>query len=211
MHPYLNTWINSVSPHSLDELRALVTRLLPTLSWRHHAIGALQGYVIEDRDPEVRVHIWHQDLVRVDLELDGGRPHDHRFDLRSTVLAGSIGHEELHVAEAFDGEFAEYTVQHARKGEAPLQPTGRKLNASRISGVIRAGNAYTFPARIYHRSFVPEPAVTLVSKYGQTSSPARVLFPDGRNPVFGVHPFDPLEAQKYVTIAQCLLQGIPTR
>ena len=44
-------------------LRALVERLLPSLEWRHHGIGVLQGYVREDADPEIRVHIWSRDLA----------------------------------------------------------------------------------------------------------------------------------------------------
>jgi hypothetical protein len=204
---YGSTHVERLEAGTLAELRALVARTLPTLTWRHHAIGALQGYVAEDCEPEVRVHIWHPDLVRVDPDRDAGRPHDHRFDLKSTVLVGSIGHEELHVEEDPAGDLLEYTVQHARKGPAPLAATGRRLRARRVSGTIEAGYAYWFDARQYHRSFVPGPAVTLVTKFDQKSDPARVLFPVGVEPVFGVHPFDPREAERYVAEAIASLKG----
>lgn len=204
---YQSTEVERLDSGTIAELRALVARSLPTLSWRHHAIGALQGYVAEDCEPEVRVHIWHPDLVRVDPDRDAGRPHDHRFDLKSTVLVGSIGHEELHVEDDANGDLLEYTVQHARKGPAPLAATGRRLRARRVTGTIEAGHAYWFDARQYHRSFVPGPAVTLVTKFDQKSDPARVLFPVGVDPVFGVHPFDPRMAELYVGAAALLLKG----
>ncbi len=203
---YKFTRITMPYDECLAETRALVAYALPTLKWRHHAIGALQGYIAEDREPEVRVHIWHPDLVRVSNELDAGRPHDHRFDMRSTVLAGSIGHEELNVSHHPHGNLVEYVVQHARKGPAPLSPTGLVYRARRITRTIQAGYCYEFPARKFHRSFVPEPAVTLVTKLAQTSEPARVLFPKGADPVFGVHPFDPKEAERYVAIALEMLK-----
>lgn len=204
---YRYTLMSQLDEQALSELRALVSRSLPTLTWRHRAIGALQGYVAEDREPEVRVHIWHPQLVLVDTDRDGGRPHDHRFTLRSTVLAGAIGHEELIVEEHERGAFDEYEVQHARLGAAPLKPTGRRLHARTLSAVIPAGQTYTFPARRFHRSFVVGPAVTLVSKNRQTEDPARVLFPVGCEPVFGVHPIEASVAKRYVDDAITWMRG----
>ena len=78
-------------------LRALVERLLPSLEWRHHGIGVLQGYVREDADPEIRVHIWSRDLARPGMEASGD-VHDHRCDLVSHVLVGRVVHEEWFAA-----------------------------------------------------------------------------------------------------------------
>lgn len=202
---YVSTEVSAMNHNAVMEMRALVRRILPLMSWRHHAIGALQGYVAEDCEQEVRVHLWHPDLVLTDRAIDAGRPHDHRFTLRSTVLAGAIGHEELIVSTNDNGEFDEYTVQHARKGAAPLESTGRRLNARMIDGIIFDGHSYVFPARLYHRSFVIGPAVTLVSKLNQTEDPARVLFPHGSEPVFGVQPFSQQDARRYVVEALLLL------
>jgi hypothetical protein len=127
--------------------------------------------------------------------------------MRSTVLAGAIGHEEVFADYHSGGDMEEYTVQHARKGPAPLTPTGNRVLTRRISGVITSEHTYNFPEREFHRSFVPELAVTLVVKLGQMPSPARVLFPYGYKPEFGVSAFDSDEAMKYVAMAQTALRS----
>jgi hypothetical protein len=203
---YSRTSMSTRTPVEVAELRMLVSRLLPSIGWRHHAIGVMQGYVMEDTDPELRVHIWHPDLVRCDVATDGGRIHDHRFNLRSTVLAGSLGHEEVLVDVDDDGDLVEYTVQHARKGAAPLEPTGRTLRSARRSHVIPCGTTYEFPAGEFHRSFVPEPAVTLVTKLDQKTTSARVLFPRGCKPTFGVSGIDFEDASRFIDIAIELLR-----
>ena len=208
---YQSTTVRRVRLARLAELRALALAALEApLRWRHHAVGMLQAYVREEREPEVRIHLWHHELVRTDLAIDGGRPHDHRFRLRSTVLAGAVDHEELHTYPVAEGEPApwrEYTVQHARAGAAPLVATGRRLRALVVPGTIRAGRVYEFPARAFHRSTPRGLAVTLVTKVGQGTEPARVLFPEGCAPVFGVAPVEEATAARFVELARRALES----
>lgn len=198
-----NTDYEEISRFHLVELRSLAAAALRgPLAWRHHAIGVLQAYLSEGDLQEVRIHIWHPDLVGRDVAAHGGRVHDHRFRLVSTVLAGSIGHEELSERGAADGGWAEFTVQHARAGAAPLRKTGDKLHLESVERrEVPAGVRYDFPARRFHRSFVVEPAVTLVTKLATEEVPARVLFPVGVTPTFGVTTVDADEARPYVDIA----------
>lgn len=203
---YLSTVIEPVDPARLAELRALARAALATpLKWRQHAVGMLQAYLVEDADPEIRVHIWHPDLVRTDLAVDGGRPHDHRFVMRSTVIDGVVGHDELHVTPVADGEAApwvEYTVRHARAGAAPLVATGRRLRADVVAGTIEAGHTYEFRAGEFHHSTVAGLAVTVVSKFAQRAEPARVLFRAGCEPAFGVSAVDADVVARYVDLAR---------
>lgn len=54
-------------------LRAAVRAAFPSLSWRHHGIGVLQAYLVEDADPEVRVHVWHPSLVKPGRNTNANR------------------------------------------------------------------------------------------------------------------------------------------
>lgn len=208
------TRVRRVAPTRLAELRALAFKALAgPLDWRHHALGVLQAYLVEGERNEVRIHVWHPDLVRTNIAIDGGRPHDHRFNLRSTVLVGSVDHEELIVEHlprdrAEMPEWIEYTVQHARKGAAPLAPTGRALRAHSNAGTIAAGHVYEFPAGAFHRSRIREPAVTLVTKLEQRAAPARVLFPPGCDPVFGVTSVEPNVVERFVGAARTALLAV---
>lgn len=213
-YPYGYTHIDPIGTTRMAELRALVRHALDRpLNWRRHTFGCLQAYLVEDDDPEVRIHIWHPALVKVDPLNDGGRIHDHRFELSSTVLAGSVGHEEVDAwpVDRFILQtdpkqlYTEWTVQHARAGSAPLTQTGRVMRTSHRASVIQAGSTYSFPALQFHRSFVPEPAVTLVSKIGQRPERARLLFPVGYEPSFGVGPVDDDTLRDYLNVARSLL------
>ncbi len=56
----------------------------PHPAWRWHGLGMLQREISD----EVRVHVWHPDLVKVPPGLR--RVHDHRFDLSSLVMVGRL-------------------------------------------------------------------------------------------------------------------------
>jgi hypothetical protein len=97
-------------------LRMLVLCLapiLPTLRWRVHGIGLLQAYLIES-DPEIRVHIWCESLLRKPGIQASGAIHDHRFDLTSLVLTGGITHSEYTLEENQHGEWQKWQVPNAR-------------------------------------------------------------------------------------------------
>jgi len=87
---------------STQAMRAMALALFPQMQWRHHGIGVLQGYVAEDVEPEVRLHVWATELVKPGM-AESGDIHDHRFDLLSHVLCGQVGHEEIIPYESEDG------------------------------------------------------------------------------------------------------------
>ncbi len=168
-------------------LRAAVLAAFPSLSWRHHGIGVLQAYLIEDADPEVRVHVRHPSLVKNGMERNGD-VHDHRFDLVSHVIVGTVAHEEWLTAAAPDGEYETATLTHARAAAAsnyhgPWERTGNRYHVRRNQMFVPAGSTYTFPASSFHRSPVTGLAVSVVEKHGQTATSARLLFEIGREPV----------------------------
>ena len=59
------------------------------LDWRHHSTGLLQAYLPDDAS--TRIHIWNRGLKL----RNSGEMHNHRFDLQSHVLVGSITHTRL--------------------------------------------------------------------------------------------------------------------
>lgn len=171
-----------------NAMRAMVLRLLPSMAWRHHGIGCLQGYVVEGADPEVRIHIWSRQLVKPGMD-ESGSIHDHRFDLVSHVLAGSVGHEEIIPEQVDDGEFEMLALTHARAAKessyhGPTKVLEGRYAARRNSFVIQQGHSYRFPAGRFHRSPVlGDVAVTCVEKHAQSDVSARLLYPIDKPPV----------------------------
>lgn len=94
----------------------LVLAIWPYLRWRHAGFGALQAYIREGDQRELRVHLWHPSLVKPGIK-ESGLCHDHRFFLRSNVLVGSILQTEFEVWEDIEGDWETYAVTHARKAE----------------------------------------------------------------------------------------------
>lgn len=168
-------------------LRSLVKNLIPSLAWRHHGIGVLQGYVRENAEPEIRVHIWHPALLKSGMR-ESGDIHDHRFDLTSHVLAGMVGHVEYHDREDPKGRYTTTLLTHARaaagsKFHGPITPVGDRRSIETNSMTIVEGHTYQYPAGRFHRSPVFGLAVTLVEKHHHRSVPARLLHPIDVEPV----------------------------
>lgn len=204
--PYRATFIEPLQ--SPRELRALVGRLIPHLKWRHHGLGMLQAYLSEGGSVETRVHIWHPDLYLFPEE-EGGRIHDHRFGLMSSVLVGSIGHDEVHERPVIVGYWKMHEVIHARVQRPDDMPTplDGSYEAEFVKGTIHAGHVYTFPKRVFHRSRVTGLAVTLVSKLDQDDTPARLLIPDGHRPGHGIGHNSSVDFGYYTSMAVAALLG----
>lgn len=172
-------------------------RVWDKLEWRHHGAGMLQAYVPTKRDPEqveYRVHIWHPALFVKGME-DSGQIHDHRFSLFSSVLHGTLRHDEVTlVDEPEDRKYEIYECVHARKAAAendfrimPVKP--RRTYGVRYRGfVIPERHRYYFPSRVFHRSWAHSLTITLVAKRYYVPGPARLLAPVNTEPV---HAFDP--------------------
>lgn len=196
---------------NINALRILARHAIHGIKWRHHGIGVLQGYLPSLGDVEYRLHIWSPRLIKPGIS-ESGSVHDHRFDMVSHVLAGTVGHEEWHATPSEDGYYEMFSVTHARAAEAtkfhgPIMPTGQRYDARTIKVSIASGYTYEYPSRHFHRSTVPGFAVTLVEKHKQLDDvQARVLHPREIPPVmaFG-HDMEPsLVADLVAQAAQSL-------
>lgn len=168
-------------------MRALVRKALPTLKWRHHGIGCLQAYLVEDQDPEIRVHIWAPELVKQGI-TNSGDAHDHRFVMVSHVLEGVVHHEEIDTTPHPGAPYTIFRVPHARSAAAmnfsgPIEPTHERYEVTRRRMKIHHGTSYRFEPKQFHRAWDVQFAVTCVEKYAQTDDKARVLHPVDIPPV----------------------------
>ncbi len=172
--------------------------LIPSLKWRHNGLGLLQAYIAEGTERELRLHIWCKALQRPGSE-DSGLLHDHRFDLTSYVLVGDLMQVEYQLTESAAGPWGLHEVVHARAAagarHAPndglVSELPGRYSVERRSMIVKEGEVYRFPKQEFHGTFPQaEYVVTLVEKWNQGKTPARILAPYGR---LVVHAFaDPL-------------------
>lgn len=176
---------------AIHSMRAMALKAFDGLKWRHHGIGVLQGYLSEDSAPEVRLHVWSPRLQKSGIDLSGDA-HDHRFDMVSHVLCGSVLHEELTPFYSDVGDHNMLSLTHARaaadtKFHGPTEPIPGRFRVLRHLIEIEAGMTYTFPALSFHRSPMPDAngvAVTVIEKHNQREDVrARILYPTARPPV----------------------------
>lgn len=156
------------------------------LSWRHAGFGALQAYVREGGASELRVHVWHPDLVRPGI-VESGLCHDHRFAMRSRVLLGAILQTEFFLEHDPAGPWETHKVLHARAAQAaggsfhqePV-PTGNRYRRLPRAFRVPAGLGYTFERFAFHESQCDGLTITLVEKIDQIDVNARILAPVGQ-------------------------------
>jgi hypothetical protein len=149
----------------------------------HNGVGFAQVYIT----PEVRLHVWHPDLP---AEPEGfGCRHDHRFNFTSTVLVGAMTNLWLDYYEDSDGAFAIYRVQPAHLGaKLPEREDGDDLLdvVIRKIQVVRAGETYSFPKRVFHESRGHGTTVTCMRKFDQEDTWAGILAPIEQTPEHGM-------------------------
>jgi hypothetical protein len=192
-------------------LRAALRTAWPNLTWRHHGIGVLQAYLLEDAEPEIRAHVWDRRLIKPGMEMNGDI-HDHRFEMVSHVLVGTICHEEWITSKDQHGEYTSMALTHARaaadtKFHGPTTPLEDRLRAAVETYWIAAGHTYTFASGVFHRSAVlKDTTITLVEKHNQKKIPARILHRIDSEPVmaFG-HDMDHELVAKILAEAHALL------
>lgn len=160
------------------------------LDWRHAGFGALQAYLYEGMERELRVHVWHPALVKSGI-ADSGLCHDHRFNMRSLVLFGEIVNRDCTLFEDEGGEWETWEVLHARAakektGESfhqdPTQ-TGVRYRRKTTDVRVQAGHGYTFAKGAFHESHVRALTITLIEKLNQEAVNARILAPHGHSVV----------------------------
>lgn len=204
---------------SIVELAALAAFFVDkTLdaSWRHHGIGVLQRYVREDVAHEVRVHVWHPDLVRPGI-TERGAVHDHRFDLESRVIVGRIGELIYETEEVPGGGWQPWLVENARsagpaKGyDGRCVPHGPEMSAKILSRQHEPGSWYELPRGTFHQTIVTELAVTICTMHHKRGQ-ARLLVPAGEEPVhaFGT-PASPEVVSRVLDEARHALRDVVAR
>lgn len=214
----MNTGQLTISTGSIGEsmLRAALVAQWPALSWRHHGIGALQAYVREHTDPEIRVHIWSPKLVRPGI-VGHGNAHDHRFDLTSYVLAGVLLDTQHRIIPDINGDWSVSTVEHARSAGPERNYDGKHsapvfhCYMQATTALIRAGLSYCILRGDFHST---EPAADLtvtVCAMSRKRGMARILVPRGEEPVhaFGDEFLSPEELSGLVRDARELIGGAP--
>lgn len=200
---------------TLYSMRALALAVIDRVEFRHHGIGVLQGYVRENVEPEIRLHIWCRRLLKPGMDVSGD-VHDHRFYMVSHVLYGRVMHEELNEVEDENGDHTMMALTHARAASetlyhGPTTALAGRYRVTRKRYTISAGSSYSFPAQRFHHSPLPDSddvSVTCVEKWGQRDVPARLLYPMAHEPVmaFG-HTPDEATIREIVSIAKHRLQG----
>lgn len=206
-----------VDPWERQNYADMLIALWPDLKWRHAGFGALQAYIREGIERELRVHIWHQSLVKAGIE-DSGLCHDHRFDMRSTVIVGKIIQTEFSLQSHNAGNWETLRVLHAREAMArggsfhhnPI-PTGDYFRREPVVYELAAGWGYTFDKFQFHETRAEGITITLVEKANQEDVNARILAPRGRTVV---HAFtETLTEPQFSEVVDegfAALLGIPT-
>lgn len=177
----MRTKVETMNPAQHRVLAAMALNLLDTLTFRHHGLGMFQAYIQEGETEEVRLHVWHPSLVVNGAEWSGSY-HDHRFDMTSYVLVGSVPHKEVVLLPG--KALTAWSVKNARNVvEESLEPNFTKLDEydAEVNVMqINEGQQYTFGKKEFHQSFpITELAVTLVVKQNQEKTQARILSPTG--------------------------------
>lgn len=177
---------------AVRSMRALVVASLDRINFRHHGIGVLQGYIVENSDPEIRVHIWSRKLLKPGMEVSGD-VHDHRFDMVSHVIAGFVDHEEFNEFADPNGSYATMALTRCRApgnilGHGPTAAIEGRFSVNRRRMRILAGHSYSFPSQKFHRSPLDENSlgdlgITVVEKHRFLKAQARLLYPIAREPV----------------------------
>jgi hypothetical protein len=172
-------WDDSMLPDVSHAGRRLV--------WRHHGLGALQAELSDT----LRVHIWHPELVSLGMTWPRC-VHDHRFDLTSAVVLGSIFDVpcsvmlEKHASLSGWEDANVYEIEHAKNQDRMVAEGGRSTAVSarllangavwrRMEILRAAGTEYAVPRREFHTTRVEGLAVTVVHRGNFDDKLARVL------------------------------------
>lgn len=144
----------------------------------HTGVGFMQAYLTED----VRLHVWHPQLPP-ELEAFGCR-HDHRFDLESHVLLGSVVDTQFKSCDKGGGTFDMYTVKPAHFGDTPVPKLTHNFISLEVVHFhkINQGGTYYCQKGVIHESRATPLAVTIMKKTNQSNQWARILASYGQTP-----------------------------
>lgn len=186
---YMQTRVLPIDQGDLTMLRYFALKALEPdrLNWRHNGQGMLQAYMYEGSGVEARIHVWHSDLLAPGISRNGLQ-HDHRFDMRSHVILGSILHREYRLKRWPDIKWKHgvtlLEVTNARKAKAEPGAENYHMDPRKLDGVFTtdskdfpiAEKTYLFPKFRYHRAVALDvPTVSIVLKSNQEDVNARLM------------------------------------
>ena len=118
--------------------------------------------------PETRVHIWTRGLWQLCQNVNT-QIHDHRFGFVSAVLKGALVNQLIEPFPDLNGHYRKWQAEGERTetGNRRLAPIGNlhTLRPLAPDHVVGAGNIYSMPPAMFHRSLPLTPhVVTLMTK-----------------------------------------------
>jgi hypothetical protein len=150
---------------------------------RRHPLGFVLIYDPLIQDRSLRYHLWPVGWG-VPEGQETGEIHDHRYELNSIVVAGSLGQFTYDPNASTDGTHRVYEVKYEAQTsellDADRWATLREIADDHFS----AGTAYRLEPRAVHRiETLQRPAASIVLTISQPRSPTpRVFVPRGRQP-----------------------------
>jgi hypothetical protein len=154
---------------------------------RLHGNGIIQWYVNSNQ----RLHVWPEG-GSLAVPNHNALLHDHKFDMDSTILGGTLNHQIFHVDPS--GEMTHDVIQFtpddrkSAKGYVAYSGELQMLHAMNL----RAGCQYWQKAGTFHGSSKLGYAVTLITKRAVNNERmARIICPRGIEPTDA---FDPAHA-----------------
>jgi hypothetical protein len=149
------------------------------LKWRHHALGCLQA----ELDDSVRIHVWSP-VLQAFPPSSLRAVHDHRYDIHSAVVAGTIYdmpcivvEDEPFISKGFE-PISLYEILHA-KIQAGDDTDVKLLGPAWVKRLplvaYEAESSYRIERRAFHTTVVKGLTVTVVHRSRFDERPARIL------------------------------------
>jgi hypothetical protein len=165
---------------------AELVRLIINGTPRMHATGFVQLYLT----PTVRLHVWSDDTFAAAPDVSQiAFFHDHGYTIKSHALRGALLDTRVEVLNDHQGlnDWAVWEVRPAHEGEpekphlATMEPS--KWLALLPPSLIRAGESYEIPKRVFHQTRNIGTTVSVMRKVDEENSWARLMVPTGFDPV----------------------------
>jgi hypothetical protein len=126
-----------------------------------------------------RLHIWpHRPLKK---QKSDHQIHDHRFDMKSTILMGTMVNRVYEFEEQENGSDEIYGALYKTRHDSTVEPTGvRGHTLCKHIDVARSGECYALRAGLLHSSTAYGYTATFMeSLKGYPEMPVRLVIPHG--------------------------------
>lgn len=185
---------SGLSATSAAQVLRSVAGICAELAATQHPLGFLHV----DLSPLVpcgsaRLHLWNEEFVGQADPL--GRLHDHTWELRSAVLAGSLVDHVLEPSSDPRGPLVAYAVRYGNHANQLERLAGHWRLEEVEARSVGVGSIYSLAAGLVHRTEVSElPTVTLVVPIERGGPGPRVFASSALKDV-GAAPRRPVSAQ----------------